>query len=80
MQKLARIRDSISDRLVLTGNTAKGISNHSGEVIVDTTSRTNAENIRMVADVTDRGQLTPVAVREEHAFAESEFGESSTQL
>ena len=75
MQEFATIRDFIADRLILRGNTAKGISNHSGEVTVDTTSRTNAENIRMVADVTDRGQLNPVAIREGHASADSEFGD-----
>lgn len=45
-----------------------------GEVIVDENSRTNIENIWAVGDVTDRVQLTPVAIREGHAFADSEFG------
>jgi glutathione reductase (NADPH) len=36
-------------------------------------SRTNVENIWAVGDVTDRMQLTPVAIREGHAFADTEF-------
>ena len=45
-----------------------------GEVKVDSTSKTNVDNIWAVGDVTDRVQLTPVAIREGHAFADSEFG------
>ena len=45
-----------------------------GEVKVDEHSRTNVPSIFAVGDVTDRIQLTPVAIREGHAFADSEFG------
>jgi glutathione reductase (NADPH) len=45
-----------------------------GEVIVDAWSRTSAANIWAVGDVTDRINLTPVAIREGHAFADTEFG------
>jgi len=45
-----------------------------GEVIVDDWSRTSVENIWAVGDVTDRVNLTPVAIREGHAFADTEFG------
>ena len=45
-----------------------------GEVIVDDWSRTNVANIWAVGDVTDRVNLTPVAIREGHAFADTEFG------
>ncbi|MEQ9506272.1 MAG: glutathione-disulfide reductase [Hyphomonas sp.] len=45
-----------------------------GEVIVDDWSRSNVENIWAVGDVTDRVNLTPVAIREGHAFADTEFG------
>jgi glutathione reductase (NADPH) len=45
-----------------------------GAVIVDADSRTNVENIYAVGDVTNRVQLTPVAIREGHAFADSVFG------
>ena len=44
-----------------------------GEILVDEYSRTNVENIFAVGDVTDRLQLTPVAIREGSAFAETEF-------
>jgi len=46
-----------------------------GEVLVDANSRTSAGNIYAVGDVTDRVNLTPVAIREGHAFADSVFGE-----
>ena len=45
-----------------------------GEIKVDAASRTNVSSIFAVGDVTDRIQLTPVAIREGHAFADSEFG------
>ncbi|MEO8619041.1 MAG: glutathione-disulfide reductase [Sphingomicrobium sp.] len=45
-----------------------------GEIKVDDHSRTNVASIFAVGDVTDRVQLTPVAIREGHAFADSQFG------
>jgi glutathione reductase (NADPH) len=45
-----------------------------GAVIVDSRSRTNVGSIHAVGDVTDRINLTPVAIREGHAFADSVFG------
>ncbi|MBS0332060.1 MAG: glutathione-disulfide reductase [Proteobacteria bacterium] len=44
-----------------------------GAVKVDEYSRTNVENIWAVGDVTDRINLTPVAIREGAAFAQTEF-------
>jgi len=44
-----------------------------GEIKVDAQSRTNVPSIWAVGDVTDRVQLTPVAIREGHAFADTEF-------
>ncbi|MEH6696753.1 MAG: glutathione-disulfide reductase [Hyphomonas sp.] len=44
-----------------------------GAVIVDEWSKTNVPSIWAVGDVTDRVALTPVAIREGHAFAETEF-------
>ncbi len=41
---------------------------------VDDYSRTSVENIFAVGDVTDRIALTPVALMEGHAFADTEFG------
>ena len=46
-----------------------------GEVKVDRFSKTNVDHIYAVGDVTDRVQLTPVAIREGQAFADSVFGE-----
>ena len=46
-----------------------------GEVKVDVNSRTSVASIFAVGDVTDRIQLTPVAIREGHAFADSQFGD-----
>ena len=45
-----------------------------GEILVDRFSRTNVEHIYAVGDVTDRVQLTPVAIREGQAFADTVFG------
>ena len=45
-----------------------------GEVKVDRFSKTNVDYIYAVGDVTDRVQLTPVAIREGQAFADTVFG------
>jgi glutathione reductase (NADPH) len=45
-----------------------------GEIIVDAQSRTNVPHIHAVGDVTDRVALTPVAIREGHALADTLFG------
>ncbi|QNN64106.1 glutathione-disulfide reductase [Sphingomonas rhizophila] len=45
-----------------------------GEIKVDEHSRTSVPSIFAIGDVTDRIQLTPVAIREGHAFADSQFG------
>jgi len=46
-----------------------------GLIAVDEYSRTSVDNIFAVGDVTDRIALTPVALMEGHAFADSQFGE-----
>jgi glutathione reductase (NADPH) len=46
-----------------------------GEIVVDAFSRTNIDYVYAVGDVTDRVQLTPVAIREGQAFADSVFGD-----
>ena len=51
-----------------------------GAVIVDEWSRTNVDNIFAVGDVTDRVQLTPVAIREGAAFAETEFNKNPVKV
>ncbi len=45
-----------------------------GAVVVDEYNRTNIPGIYAVGDVTNRVQLTPVAIREGHAFADTVFG------
>jgi glutathione reductase (NADPH) len=47
---------------------------NNGAVIVGSDNRTNVPSIYAVGDVTNRVQLTPVAIREGHAFADSVFG------
>ena len=47
--------------------------NEAGAIAVDKFSKTNVENIWAVGDVTDRINLTPVAIREGAAFAQTEF-------
>jgi len=51
-----------------------------GAVAVDAYSRTNVENIWAVGDVTDRINLTPVAIREGQAFAETVFYDRPTSF
>ncbi len=47
-----------------------------GEVKVAADSQSSVANIYAVGDVTDRVALTPVAIREGHAFADSVFGKN----
>ena len=49
-----------------------------GAIIVDRYSRTNIDNIYAVGDVTNRINLTPVAIREGAAFAATVFGDKPT--
>ena len=51
-----------------------------GAVVVDEYSRTNVDSIWAVGDVTDRINLTPVAIREGHAFADTEFNGRPTSF
>jgi glutathione reductase (NADPH) len=48
--------------------------NERGAITVDKFSRTSVPHIYAVGDVTDRINLTPVAIREGHAFADTVFG------
>ena len=50
-----------------------------GAIIVDDYSRTNIESIWAVGDVTNRVNLTPVAIREGHAFALTRFHDQPTR-
>src|SRR5476649_2716112 len=49
-------------------------------VAVDEYSKTSVENIYAVGDVTNRINLTPVAIREGHAFADTVFGDKPTRV
>jgi glutathione reductase (NADPH) len=51
-----------------------------GAVEIDRFSRSTVENIFAVGDVTNRLNLTPVAIREGHAFADTVFGGRPTAV
>jgi glutathione reductase (NADPH) len=57
------------------GLEAAGVElNTHGAVVVDEDSKSTADSIYAVGDVTNRVQLTPVAIREGQAFADTIFG------
>lgn len=70
--------------LVATGRTPNsnglGLENlgvkldKSGAIVVDEYNQSSVASIYAVGDVTNRVQLTPVAIREGHAFADTVFG------
>jgi glutathione reductase (NADPH) len=83
-------REAVFERVVYaTGRTpntsglgleAQGVRlGRKGEVIVDEWSQTAVPSIFAVGDVTDRINLTPVAIREGHAFADTVFGARPTR-
>ena len=51
-----------------------------GAVKVDDDNRSAVPSIYAVGDVTDRVQLTPVAIREGQAFADTVFGDTPTRV
>lgn len=51
-----------------------------GGIEVDEYSRTSVPNIYAVGDVTNRVNLTPVAIREGHAFADTVYGGKPTPV
>ena len=51
-----------------------------GEIPVDEYSATSCPSIYAVGDVTDRVQLTPIAIREGQAFADTVFGDTPTTV
>jgi glutathione reductase (NADPH) len=53
---------------------------HNGGIAVDRYSRTVVPNIFAVGDVTNRVNLTPVAIREGHAVADTLFGGQPTAV
>ncbi len=50
-----------------------------GQIVVDAYSQTAVPSVFAVGDVTDRINLTPVAIREGHAFADTVFGGRATK-
>jgi len=51
-----------------------------GEILVDEWSQTSVPSIFAVGDVTDRVNLTPVAIREGHSFADTIFGANARKV
>lgn len=51
-----------------------------GAIVVDENYRSSVENIFAVGDVTNRVNLTPVAIREGAAFAETQFNDNPTVM
>jgi glutathione reductase (NADPH) len=56
------------------------INPSNGGIAVDHSSKTSVPNIYAIGDVTHRHNLTPVAIREGHAFADSVFGNRPIQV
>ncbi len=54
--------------------------NPRGGIIVDDYSRTSVPSIFAIGDVTDRVTLTPIAIREGHALADTLFGGKPTPV
>jgi glutathione reductase (NADPH) len=63
------------------GLAAAGVElNEKGAIRVDEDNRSSVPSIYAVGDVTDRIQLTPVAIREGQAFADTIFGNKPTRV
>jgi glutathione reductase (NADPH) len=56
------------------------INPHNGGIAVDGWSKSSVPNIYAIGDVTHRHNLTPVAIREGHAFADTVFGKRPVQV
>jgi glutathione reductase (NADPH) len=56
------------------------INPKNGGIAVDGWSKSSVENIYAIGDVTHRVNLTPVAIREGHAFADTVFGKRPVQV
>lgn len=82
-----RVEDGFDVIMYATGRTPKiatlnldkvGVEVHDGAVKVDNFSKTNIDTIYAIGDVTNRIQLTPVAIHEGAAFADTVFGNKPT--
>jgi glutathione reductase (NADPH) len=51
-----------------------------GAIVVDDDNRSTCDSIYAVGDVTNRIQLTPIAIREGQAFADTMFGNKPTRV
>lgn len=87
--KLASGKEMVVDQIMLAlgrdpntdglGLQAAGVeTDHKGAIRVDAYSRTNVENIYAVGDVTDRVQLTPVAIHEAMCFIDTVYRDRPT--
>jgi glutathione reductase (NADPH) len=56
------------------------INPRNGGIAVDGFSKTSVDNIYAIGDVTHRINLTPVAIREGHAFADTVFGKREVRV
>ena len=56
------------------------VNAHHGGITVDGFSRSSVPNIYAIGDVTHRINLTPVAIREGHAFADTVFGKRPVEV
>ena len=56
------------------------INPRNGGIAVDAWSKSSVDNIYAIGDVTHRINLTPVAIREGHAFADTVFGKRPVQV
>jgi glutathione reductase (NADPH) len=56
------------------------INPNNGGIAVDGFSQTNVPHIYAIGDVTHRINLTPVAIREGHAFADTVFGKRTVKV
>ncbi|MBB4228670.1 glutathione-disulfide reductase [Rhizobium mongolense] len=74
---LALGRDPNTEGLGLEAAGVK--TNERGAIVVDEYSRTSADNIYALGDVTDRVQLTPVAIHEAMCFIETEYKNNPTK-
>jgi glutathione reductase (NADPH) len=60
--------------------TSVAINPNNGGITVDSFSKTSVPNIYAIGDVTHRINLTPVAIREGHAFADTVFGKRPVEV
>jgi glutathione reductase (NADPH) len=71
-------RDPVTDEL---GLVEAGVTlGERGKIVVDEYSRSSVPHIYAVGDVTARVTLTPIAIREGHAVADTLFGKRPTAI